>query len=57
MEFVENTLEDIETEAIRHQLAKLVLGTAAGFVAKNLVEKLYDSWLESHRSKKIPSVQ
>lgn len=38
-----------EDEPFKHQLAKLVIGTVVGFLAKQGVEKLYDKILESRR--------
>lgn len=36
----------------KHQLAKMILGTAAGFVTTKLVENLYDSVVDRIRSRK-----
>ncbi len=41
---------DDSPEASRHKLAKLVLGTAAGFIAKELVEKGYDKLLDRRKN-------
>jgi hypothetical protein len=31
--------------SLKHKLSKLILGTVAGFVAKELVEKAYDKYV------------
>ena len=38
---------------MKHQLAKLILGTLAGFAASKLVEKGYDMALDCAKNKKI----
>ncbi len=35
----------------RDKFAKLMLGTAAGFITCKLVENLYDKLVETHRNK------
>lgn len=45
MKFVPNLLKRIETKS-KHDLAKAVIGTVAGFVVAKLVENAYDSAFE-----------
>lgn len=42
-----------DTEPIRHQLGKLVLGVLAGFVATKVVELVYDAIVESRNKESI----
>lgn len=50
MDIIDN-FSNIEQESKKHQLAKMILGATAAFIAKELVEKVYDSILENRKNK------
>jgi hypothetical protein len=50
----ENDIIDLEAGAelpVKHRFAKLVIGTAVGFIAKELTEKLYDNFVANRQAK------
>jgi hypothetical protein len=51
MELTVKTPDSTEPEAVKHQLAKMIIGTAAGFITTKLVETAYDSLVEKRRNK------
>lgn len=47
MESEEETENQEVVIGLKHQFGKMMLATAAGFIASKLVERAYDNWLES----------
>lgn len=43
MGFVSKTIDDLKSTESRHSITKMVLGAAAGILAKKLAENLYES--------------
>lgn len=43
--------EDAKPLPVQHRFTKLMLGTAAGFIATALIEGLYESMLERQKNK------
>lgn len=53
MELDINVKPDDTPEAAKHKLAKMVLGTVTGFIAKEFAEKGYDMLLKRYQDKNI----
>ncbi len=51
MDIVDKVIDESKPYETRDKFAKLILGTAAGFVASKLVENLYETIVEHHRNK------
>ena len=50
---MEDTIVELtDSQIVKDQLTKVVLGAAAGFAAGKLVEKIYDGAVKAYRLKK-----